>query len=89
MTDAPAKHPYHLVDPSPWPIMGAFSALALTFGMGRCQPLTQPPPEPLQQVLLKHIAYPSPSIHERFASFHSVSHFNDGAGLGKVLFEGN
>ena len=26
MTDAPAKHPYHLVDPSPWPIMGAFSA---------------------------------------------------------------
>ena len=33
MTDAPAKHPYHLVDPSPWPIMGAFAALALTFGM--------------------------------------------------------
>jgi cytochrome c oxidase subunit 3 len=33
MTDAPAKHPYHLVDLSPWPIMGAFSALALTFGM--------------------------------------------------------
>ena len=26
------KHPYHLVDPSPWPIAGAASALALTVG---------------------------------------------------------
>ena len=32
-TDAQAKHhPYHLVDPSPWPLMGAFAALLLTFG---------------------------------------------------------
>jgi cytochrome c oxidase subunit 3 len=27
------KHPYHLVDPSPWPIVGAFSAGLLVFGM--------------------------------------------------------
>lgn len=26
------RHPYHLVDASPWPIIGAFSALLLTFG---------------------------------------------------------
>lgn len=26
------KHSFHLVDPSPWPIMAAFSALMLTFG---------------------------------------------------------
>jgi cytochrome c oxidase subunit 3 len=26
------KHGYHLVDPSPWPILGAFSALMTTFG---------------------------------------------------------
>ena len=25
-------HPYHLVDPSPWPFVGAFSALGLTSG---------------------------------------------------------
>jgi cytochrome c oxidase subunit 3 len=27
------KHPYHLVDPSPWPIVGAIAALALTGGL--------------------------------------------------------
>ena len=27
------KHPYHLVDPSPWPIITASAALALTTGM--------------------------------------------------------
>ena len=36
MSDAhgshPAKHPYHLVDPSPWPIIGAIAALLLTVG---------------------------------------------------------
>ena len=26
------KHPYHLVDPSPWPILGALAALVLAFG---------------------------------------------------------
>jgi heme/copper-type cytochrome/quinol oxidase subunit 3 len=26
------RHPFHLVDPSPWPFMGAMGALALTFG---------------------------------------------------------
>jgi len=26
------RHPYHLVDQSPWPFVGAFAALALTFG---------------------------------------------------------
>jgi len=26
------RHGYHLVDPSPWPIVAAFSALMLTFG---------------------------------------------------------
>jgi len=26
------RHAFHLVDPSPWPIIGAFSALMLTFG---------------------------------------------------------
>ena len=27
-----AKHPYHLVDPSPWPIVGAIAAGVLTVG---------------------------------------------------------
>nr|YP_010455062.1 cytochrome c oxidase subunit 3 [Vischeria punctata]AML60729.1 cytochrome c oxidase subunit 3 [Vischeria sp. CAUP Q 202]UUA03898.1 cytochrome c oxidase subunit 3 [Vischeria punctata] len=26
------KHPFHIVDPSPWPLLGAFSALSLTCG---------------------------------------------------------
>ena len=26
------KHGFHLVDPSPWPLVSAFSALMLTFG---------------------------------------------------------
>jgi cytochrome c oxidase subunit 3 len=26
------NHPYHLVDPSPWPVVGSFSALFLTLG---------------------------------------------------------
>ena len=26
------KHPYHLVDPSPWPLIGAISALILALG---------------------------------------------------------
>ena len=34
MADAHAKgHSYHLVDPSPWPIVGALGALALTAGL--------------------------------------------------------
>jgi cytochrome c oxidase subunit III len=28
----PHKHPYHLVDPSPWPIIGAFAAASLVIG---------------------------------------------------------
>ena len=28
----PHKHPYHLVDPSPWPIVGAIAAGVLTSG---------------------------------------------------------
>jgi cytochrome c oxidase subunit 3 len=28
-----AKHPYHLVDPSPWPIVGAIASLLLTGGL--------------------------------------------------------
>ena len=27
-----APHPYHLVDPSPWPILGAFGGFLLAFG---------------------------------------------------------
>ena len=27
------NHPYHLVDPSPWPLTGSIAALALTFGL--------------------------------------------------------
>ena len=26
------KHPFHLVDPSPWPLVAAVGALAMTFG---------------------------------------------------------
>ena len=26
------KHPYHLVDPSPWPFLAAFGALFMTMG---------------------------------------------------------
>jgi cytochrome c oxidase subunit III len=34
MAEAQAKHhPYHLVDPSPWPVFGAFSALLLAIGL--------------------------------------------------------
>ena len=27
------KHPYHLVDPSPWPLVGAFAGGALVLGI--------------------------------------------------------
>ena len=30
---SPYKHPYHLVDPSPWPLVGSFSAGALVLGI--------------------------------------------------------
>jgi cytochrome c oxidase subunit 3 len=30
---SPYKHPYHLVDPSPWPIIGAFAGGALVLGI--------------------------------------------------------
>ena len=34
MAEAHAKgHTYHLVDPSPWPIVGSIGALALTAGL--------------------------------------------------------
>jgi len=26
------KHPYHLIDPSPWPLLGSLGALASTIG---------------------------------------------------------
>lgn len=32
-TTAKANHPYHLVDPSPWPVVGAIAAGALAIGM--------------------------------------------------------
>jgi cytochrome c oxidase subunit 3 len=30
---SPYKHPYHLVDPSPWPLIGAFSGAAILLGI--------------------------------------------------------
>ncbi len=33
MTNAELKHPYHLVEPSPWPLVGGVAALALTIGI--------------------------------------------------------
>jgi len=34
MADAHAKHhDYHLVDPSPWPVIGSISALVLAVGL--------------------------------------------------------
>lgn len=30
------KHPFHIVDPSPWPLLGALSALMSTFGGTLC-----------------------------------------------------
>jgi cytochrome c oxidase subunit 3 len=35
MAEEAAKHPYHLVDPSPWPAVGAISALLLAVGLLR------------------------------------------------------
>ncbi|RAU22457.1 cytochrome c oxidase subunit 3 [Paramagnetospirillum kuznetsovii] len=32
MSISRASHPYHLVDPSPWPLMGAVSAFVLAYG---------------------------------------------------------
>ena len=32
MADHAKKHPYHLIDPSPWPLLGAFAALVLSGG---------------------------------------------------------
>src|SRR3954469_1200575 len=29
----PHKHPYHLVDPSPWPLIGAFAGGAFVLGI--------------------------------------------------------
>ena len=34
MADGTPKHPYHLVDPSPWPALGALGALMLALGAG-------------------------------------------------------
>ena len=31
MAEGTPKHPYHLVDPSPWPALGAIGALLLAF----------------------------------------------------------
>ena len=33
MAEHQQTHPYHLVDPSPWPIVGAVGALLMTFGL--------------------------------------------------------
>jgi len=33
MTNAELKHPYHLVEPSPWPLVGGIGALAITIGL--------------------------------------------------------
>ena len=33
MSDSAHKHPYHLVDPSPWPLVGAIAAGLLTGGL--------------------------------------------------------
>ncbi|MFN7635299.1 MAG: cytochrome c oxidase subunit 3, partial [Acetobacteraceae bacterium] len=30
---SPYKHPYHLVDPSPWPLVGAFAGGTFLFGI--------------------------------------------------------
>ncbi|MEN8195407.1 MAG: cytochrome c oxidase subunit 3, partial [Pseudomonadota bacterium] len=32
MSAGEQKHPYHLVDPSPWPVVGSFAALLLFGG---------------------------------------------------------
>ena len=32
MSNSIKRHPFHLVDPSPWPLLASFSALSLTFG---------------------------------------------------------
>jgi hypothetical protein len=32
MSDNNQKHPYHLVDPSPWPLVTSFSALIMAIG---------------------------------------------------------
>ena len=32
MADGAQKHPYHLVDPSPWPALGAIGAFLLAMG---------------------------------------------------------
>ena len=34
MADGTPKHPYHLVDPSPWPALGAIGAFLLALGAG-------------------------------------------------------
>ena len=34
MAEGTQKHPYHLVDPSPWPALGSLGALLLAFGAG-------------------------------------------------------
>ena len=34
MAGGTPKHPYHLVDPSPWPALGSFAALLLALGFG-------------------------------------------------------
>ena len=33
MSGAKQNHPYHLVDPSPWPIIGASAGLVLAMGL--------------------------------------------------------
>ena len=32
MSNSKQSHPYHLVEPSPWPLLGSISALVLAIG---------------------------------------------------------
>ena len=41
------KHPYHLVDPSPWPIVGSFAGGAFVLGIGLTSLLMRRRAEPV------------------------------------------
>lgn len=84
------KHDYHLVDPSPWPIMGAFSALALFVGLvltlhghGIGKVLL---PSGLFMVILTMYVWWKDVIREGLVERHHTNVVRHGLRLGMALF---
>src|SRR5688500_5047513 len=63
MADAHAKHhDYHLVDPSPWPIMGSVGAFAMAVGLILAMHTALPAEATGAEVFFRKWIYPLPGL---------------------------